>query len=127
VRVAQHDGFDRVVLEFAGTGAPGWSAQYVRTPRADGSGEVVDVHGDHVLQASVSGVVIRSSYPKTPEDFYDGSRHYTPQDGGRVSDVDVGGAFEGTMQLFLGVSGGKVPFRIFALTDPSRLVIDVQD
>lgn len=127
VRVGQHDGFDRVVLEFAGTGTPGWSAQYVRTPRADGSGEAVDVRGDTILAVSVSGVIIRKGYPKTPADFLHGARHFAPEHGGEIEDVSIGGVFEGYSQLFLGLDGDRVPFRVSALTNPSRLVVDVED
>ncbi len=127
VRVSKHDGFDRVVVAFKGTGTPGWGTQYVRTPRADGSGEVVDVHGDSFLGVSISGVIIREGYPNTPEDFFHGPRHFAPKHGGDIEDVNIGGAFEGYSQLFLGIDGDKVPFRVFALTNPSRLVVDVKD
>jgi len=127
VRVAEHDGFDRVVVEFAGTGTPGWGAEYVKTPRADGSGKVVDVRGDSFLAVSISGVIIRTSYPQTPADFFHGARHFAPEGGGAIEDVNIGGVFEGYSQLFLGIDGDHVPFRVFALTNPARLVVDVKD
>lgn len=55
VRVGQHDSFERVVLEFAGSGRPGWDARYVNTPKADGSGEVVVINGDSFLGIAISG------------------------------------------------------------------------
>lgn len=127
VRVGTHDGFDRVVVEFKGTGTPGWGVRYVRTPRADGSGEPVDVDGDNVLAVNVSGVIIRKGYPKTPADFFHGARHFTPRDGAIVEDVNLGGVFEGYSQLFLGIEGDRAPYRVFALTHPSRLVVDVKN
>ena len=36
------------------------------------------------------------------------------------------GGFEGIGQEFVGITGGKRPFRVFTLTGPSRIVIDVQ-
>lgn len=126
VRVSDRDGFDRVVVEFRGSGTPGWSARYVKTPRAEGSGDVVDVGGDNVLAVSISGVTFREAYPEAPEDFFDGPRHFTPDHGGVIRDVNIGGVFEGYSQLFLGVDGDKAPFRVFALTHPARLVVDVQ-
>ena len=127
VRVGEHDGFDRVVVELAGTGTPGWAARYVRTPRAEGSGAVVDVRGDTFLGITVSGVIIRAGYPKTPADHFRGPRHFAPRHGGAIEDVHVGGVFEGYSQLFLGIDGDRTPFRVFALTNPSRLVVDVKD
>jgi len=126
VRVGTHDGFDRVVVEFEGSGTPGWGAEYVTTPRADGSGKVVDVSGDSYLAVSISGVTIRQGYPRTPADFFHGARHFAPADGGAIEDVSVGGVFEGYSQLFLGIDGEKVPFRVFALANPPRLVVDVE-
>lgn len=126
VRVGRHDGFDRVVVELAGTGTPGWVAEYVGTPRAEGSGEVVDVGGDHVLGVTVSGVTIRKGYPRTPPDFFRGDRHFTPELGGPVADVNLLGAHEGYSQLFLGIDGDRAPYRVFALSNPARLVVDVK-
>ncbi|WP_051218096.1 AMIN-like domain-containing (lipo)protein [Nocardioides insulae] len=127
VRVGRHDGFDRVVAEFRGTGVPGWAAHYVRTPRAEGSGEIVEVRGDDVLAVSISGVTFRQAYPDTPADLFRGVRHFSPERGGAIEDVNVLGVFEGYSQLFLGVDGGAAPFRVFALTHPSRLIVDVVD
>ena len=42
-------------------------------------------------------------------------------------DVYVGGTFEGYTQVLAGIDGAAVPFRVFALADPSRLVVDVGD
>ena len=39
----------------------------------------------------------------------------------------VAGTFEGYTQVLAGIEGDRVPFRVFALSDPSRLVVDVAD
>lgn len=127
IRVAEHDGFDRLVAEFRGTGTPGWNVKYVKKPRAEGSGQPVAVDGENFLAVSISGVTLRKGYPQTSEDFYDGPRHFEPENAGDVEDVHLVGVFEGYSQLFLGLGGDKLPFRVFTLTKPSRLVIDVQD
>lgn len=126
LRVAEHDGFDRLVVQLDGTGTPGWQVEYVDKPRAEGSGETVDVRGDHALQVMISGVTLPEGDPP-PWDHYEGPRHFVPEDGGDVDDVDYLGWFEGYSQLFLGIDGDKAPFRVFTLDNPSRLVIDVQD
>lgn len=127
VRVSSHDGVDRVVVEFDGTGTPGWNAEYVKTPRADGSGEVVDVRGDNVLSVTISGVTFRRSYPTTPPDFLRGPRHFAPEQSAYLADVNALGVFEGYSQLFLGIDGDRVPFRVSALDKPARLVIELRD
>lgn len=127
VRVGEHKGFERFVAEFRGTGTPGWSIRYVTAPRAEGSGAKVDVYGDNFLAVSISGVTLREGYPKVPEDFFGGHRHFAPPQGEVIEDVNVVGVFEGYEQLFLGLDGDKVPFRVFTLQNPSRLVVDVMD
>jgi hypothetical protein len=90
VRVAEHEGFDRIVLEFTGTGVPGWAVNYVDEAVLDGSGVAVTLGGD-------------------------------------VKDMYVGGTFEGYTQVLAGIEGHPVPFRVFTLTGPPRLVVDVDD
>lgn len=71
-------------------------------------------------------MTFRKGYPKTPEDFFDGSRHFAPEDGGDIEGVHLVGVFEGYHQLFLGIDGDQAPFRVFTLKKPSRLIIDVR-
>lgn len=119
VRVAEHEGFDRIVLEFTGTGIPGWAVNYVDEARLDGSGEAVRLGGDAFLDLYASG----TTWPAPG--YYSGPKQFEPANGGDVDDVYVGGTFEGFTQVLVGIDGDPVPFRVFALTDPSRLVVDV--
>lgn len=120
VRVGEHEGFDRIVLEFTGTGVPGWSVGWVDRARLDGSGEAVDLDGDAVLDVYASG----TTWPA--DGYYDGPQRLEP-DGGEVDDVYVGGTFEGYTQVLAGIDGDPSPVRVFALADPPRLVVDVAD
>ncbi|MEO5654344.1 MAG: hypothetical protein ABIP03_15580 [Aquihabitans sp.] len=120
VRVGEHETFDRIVLEFSGTGPLGWSVNYVDEAVLEGSGDVVPVGGDTVL-------VIFAHYNLWPaSDYYSGPKQFKPQSGGDIKDVFIGGTFEGYTQVFAGIDGDPVPFRVFALTNPSRLVVDVE-
>lgn len=121
VRVAEHESYDRIVLEFTGTGIPGWAANYVDEAVLDGSGEAVTLGGDAMLDVYASG----TTWPTA--DHYGGPMQFEPENGGDITDVHVGGTFEGYTQVLAGIDGGAVPFRVFALTDPSRLVVDVVD
>jgi hypothetical protein len=121
LRVAEHEGFDRIVLEFTGTGTPGWTVNYVDKAVLDGSGDVVELGGDAFLDIYASG----TTWPA--DDYYSGPQQLEPENGGDVADVYVGGTFEGYTQVLAGIEGDRVPFRVFALADPSRLVVDVAD
>ena len=123
VRVGSHEGYDRIVLEFTGTGVPGWSVKYVDEAVLDGSGRTVRLDGDTVLDIYASG----TTYPAEGEAGYEGPQHFAPADGGDVDDVYVGGTFEGYTQVLAGLDGDPTPFRVFTLTAPPRLVVDVAD
>ena len=123
VRVAEHESFDRIVLEFTGTGIPGWAASYVDRAVLEGSGETVTLGDGAILDIYASG----TNWPGSEGDYYSGPRQFEPENGGDVNDVYVGGTFEGYTQVLAGIDGAPVPFRVFALTDPSRLVVDVVD
>ncbi|WP_300343469.1 hypothetical protein [Nesterenkonia sp.] len=57
VRVGHHEGYDRIVFEHTGQGAPGWYAEYVEDAVEPGSGFPLEVHGEAILYVSVVGLV----------------------------------------------------------------------
>jgi hypothetical protein len=122
VRAAAHDGYDRVVFEFAGSGTPGWSVEYVDTPSSQGSGEPVAVPGEAFLQVTAQG----TSYP------YESGAQELPAGPVPVTGTDVvqgvvyDATFEGTSVAWIGTSE-RTPFRVYTLTGPSRLVVEVAD
>ncbi|GAA4287346.1 AMIN-like domain-containing (lipo)protein [Georgenia daeguensis] len=122
VRVGSHEGYERVVLDFEGTGTPGWRVEYVDEAVEDPKGDVVDVQGDVTLQVIATGV----RYPEGDDEtgrVAQGS--YDAEDADLVEEVRVTGMFEGQNQAFIGLDE-KAPFRVFTLTEPARLVVDVR-
>lgn len=78
--------------------------------------------GDAYLVVLVRGLV----YPTEPGAApYEGPRRITPVAGGVAVDVVYGSLFEGQQEVFVGLASDE-PFRVFALEDPPRVVIDVQ-
>ncbi|MFC7876279.1 hypothetical protein [Isoptericola sp. NPDC057391] len=124
VRVGRHDGFDRVVFDLEGGGRPGWSVEYVDAAADDGSGEPVRVDGDGVLQVRLSGMAMPGEDPEIAE--YDGAT-IDPDGTQAVEEVVYRFWFEGYTTAFVGVDEPGLPFRVFALEDPARVVVDVQD
>lgn len=122
VRVGDHAGFERVVLDFEGTGSPGWRVGYVDVAVGDPSGLEIDVDGDAILEVIATGV----RYPEESE--YDrvlGAGTVDAEETDEVEEIVVNSLFEGHFQAFIGLDEQR-PFRVFTLTGPSRLVIDVQ-
>lgn len=118
VRVAAHDGYDRVVLEFEGDGAPGWQVGYVDSAATDGKGDPIELEGDAILQVSALHTM-----PNDMTGYYDGPREIDA-DLSSIEEVFVDGTFEGMTTVYLGLDE-EVPFRVLTLTEPSRLVVDV--
>jgi hypothetical protein len=122
LRFGVHDGFDRVVVDLAGAGTPGWLGQYVEDPTQQAAGEPVYVLGDAYLQILVRGVVYPTEAGAQP---FEGPRTITPASGGVIKEVRYGSEFEGQVEIWIGLTSDQ-PFRVFSLTDPTRVVIDAQ-
>lgn len=120
VRVGSHDGYDRVVYELGDGGVPGWRVQYVEQAFQDGSGEPVDVAGEAVLEVWLTG----TGYP-TDTGQTEFGEDVGPREG-TVVEVTRPLTFEGMTQSVIGLDGMPRPFRVFALQDPVRVVVDVQ-
>jgi hypothetical protein len=121
VRTAAHDGYDRVVLELAGTGAVGWRVAYDAHPQRQGSGDAVVLAGAATLSVLLDGV----GYPQdTGVREYSGPRRIAPSLPS-VRELQVGGVFEGQLDAFVGVAAQR-PFRVYRLAAPQRVVIDVR-
>ncbi|QPK78382.1 hypothetical protein G7Y31_07315 [Corynebacterium lizhenjunii] len=123
VRTGAHEGYERVVIEFSGSGKPGWYTQYTTTPTAQGSGFAIDYPGEIALVIGVEG----TPWPSTPEAagrfldpaFFPGAN----ADTGVVAGVEYTNTFEAQSQFIIGLNR-RVPYAVTYLEEPSRLVID---
>ena len=123
VRTGHHDGFDRVVFDLGGTGTPGWDVRYVDQAISQGKGDTLPVAGSAILQVTISGV----GYPtETGIPEYDGSTPLPGHDTDVVTEVVWDSTFEGTSVAFIGTTA-RAPFRVYALAQPTRIVVDVVD
>lgn len=121
-RVGRHTGYDRVVYEFNGPQPPRFVVRYVDEAIGDPSGEVVDVDGDSILEVLAYGVYYPEHGEPAPPPVSAASLRGTVV----ASVTPIYGGFEGIAQQFIGLRGEKRLFRVFTLTGPSRLVIDIQ-
>lgn len=122
VRIGHHDGFDRVVFEFHGSGTPGWTVRYVPEALGQGSGRHIDLAGENVLSVAITGI----GYPTDTgvEEFSRGTVTGADTDVVRAAYFD--GTFEGITQAFVGTTAEQ-PFRVYLLTDPARVVLEVRE
>ena len=122
IRIGHHDGFDRVVFEFHGTGTPGWTVKYVPEALGQASGKPIDLPGSAVLSVAITGV----GYPTDTgvQEVAPGPVAMAGTD--VVTEAYFESTFEGISQAFVGTTVQK-PFRAYLLTDPARVVLEVRE
>lgn len=122
IRLGGHDGFDRVVYELGGAGTPGWDIEYVEAPTAQGTGEPIEIAGEAFLRVTIIG----TNYPE-----FTGIEEYVEDAPLAVAGTQTiveevfNGTFEGTTVSYVGTTAQN-PFRVYTLTDPTRLVVEVE-
>lgn len=122
VAAGLHTCYDRVVFTLGGTAVaqPGWRVEYVANPTSDGSGDPVAVLGSAFLRVIITNIGIP---PDTgvPDPS---PRQISPASTQVVKQVVLDTAFEGQYTSFIGLTG-SLPFRVFRLSSPPRVVVDV--
>ncbi len=121
VRVGTHDGYDRIVFEFA-SGIPQTVIQAVLPPfYQDASGLPLAVSGTAFLKMTMTGgTKVSLSGGLT----YTGTTDFHPAFA-RLVQLIEGGDFEAISSWYLGLNGGGC-IRVVTLTSPSRVVIDIE-
>jgi hypothetical protein len=128
VRVGAHDGYDRIVFEFAApqpnpggkAGIPRFEIRRAKPPFSEDPSDLpIDVEGNAFVRIVFQGA---SGYDFDGNATYTGSRRLTPGFGTLTQAVE-GGDFEATLTWILGLSRPTC-WQIHALHNPDRLVID---
>ena len=118
LRTGTHPGYDRLTVEFQ-NGQPSSidvKPQSGTTFTKSPSGQTVKLAGNNGILITITGADLHTSY-SGPTDIKTG--YATLAEVSQVQD------FEGTVQLALGING-TVCYRASILSNPVRLVIDVQ-
>jgi hypothetical protein len=119
VRLAAHQGYDRVVIDLRGP-MTGYTVDWVKQIVQDGSGEPIDVKGGAYLQASLTPASAHTEEGKPTW----GGAPVLQADLTNVRGVVRAGDFEGVVTVAL-VLRHRAAFRVIEQSNPSRLVIDV--
>jgi len=120
LRVSEHRRFDRVVIDVDGR-RPGYEVRYVDQLTYDGSGDKVPLKGRKKLVVTL--VPARAHGPHGGN-LYTGPRlqqYGLPM----LRGVAFLGDFEGVVSFGL-TARARNGYRVFTLTDPSRIVIDLK-
>ncbi|WP_022870886.1 AMIN-like domain-containing (lipo)protein [Yaniella halotolerans] len=131
VRSAVFDGFERIVIQHSGSGAPSYMAQYTDEPVEPGRGQPVDTGDAAYLEVIVSGT--------TPPEMLDDDDLRNTDDtemlehGTQITDLETEATgtvvsfapWEATSNYIIGLDEQR-PYAITLLEDPVRIVIDIQ-
>ncbi|SDR94294.1 hypothetical protein [Corynebacterium timonense] len=121
IRLATHDGFDRVVFEYAGPGLPGFIVGYTPEPRQQASGHLLEVVGNAYLEVMIQGTPMGLFSPD------DELNQPGPMNraAGTVQGITHGAVFEADSQYVIGLDQER-PFHAYTLENPPRVVVDIQ-
>jgi hypothetical protein len=118
VEVEHHDAFDRVVFRFS-SHVPGYNVNYVPEVTADPSDEPISLEGNAFMIVAMHSVASgQVGAPPAPQD------RQTPRFP-ELREIAGAGDFEGVVSFGLGLTA-ESGFRVFTLTNPDRLVVDVR-
>jgi hypothetical protein len=125
VRAARHEGYDRVVFEFANA-LPGYDVRYVQAPiHQDGSGAVVSVKGSFFLRVRMENALDADLTKPSAPATYRGPRRFDPGTP-EIAELVRSGGFEAVLAWIAGLRD-RVDFRVTALQSPPRLAVDVRN
>jgi hypothetical protein len=113
-----HAGYDRFVLRARSGGTPGYDVRYVSRIVADGSGNPISLQGSRFLL-----VVVRNARGHTSGGTNLLAGTLTPHCS-NLRQLKKAGDFEGVVSYGLGLRR-RTGFRVFRLTAPTRIVVDV--
>jgi hypothetical protein len=121
--VTRQGDHDQAVLTFTGTAVPGWTAQYVTTPLQNGTGQVLALPGQSILEV----LILETPSPFSSPAGYTGPPVVFDQATPQINTVQFSAQGAGITQVFVTINGNQPAFDVTALTNPTRIVIDVAD
>ena len=123
VELAAHEGFDRVVFQFAGEGEAGWEISYTEQPRSQGSGAPVEVPGEAVLGITLTNIALPGDAPEGVQPW-PGASTLSLEDANVLDTLVEDTLVEGRYTYFAGLDRQR-PFAVGASSSPQRLVVDL--
>jgi hypothetical protein len=130
ITVGDHDGYERIVLEFVpqlsgpGTGMPRYRVSEVAPPYTDQGGQAQQVNGSYYLESRCNCNTSDLSQGSAPL-VYQGPSSFTP---GlfMLQEMKFIPPYENNTVLLLAGLSSQAPFRVAEMSNPLRLVVDVQ-
>lgn len=119
MRIGKQKGFDRVVFEMDGT-LPKWYVRYEKPPFETYGDQYMKLRGKAFVHVSIYMVRYTDENREANESL---ERRQNKIRWPVIREVKTSSFFEGEIEYLIGVSK-RTPFRVLALSNPTRLVID---
>lgn len=124
IRTGVHEGFERIVFDFAADGDVEYRVRYLDEPPVDIPGDQVEVEGAAMLEIRLSGASgVDLSGPEAVQ-TYTGPDRFSPDGHEVIQEIAVIDDFEGDMGWLVGLES-DAPFAVAVLEEPLRLVVDI--
>ncbi|MRH88266.1 hypothetical protein GFY24_12560 [Nocardia sp. SYP-A9097] len=123
ISLAASDKADRVTFQFTGTAVPGWAVHYVKQAISNTSTQAVfPVTGQSIIEVLIREAAnpFESGVPA-----YAGPQLLSDPEAGTIGEVRYASSLRGVTQAFIGLETPQRAFRVTALTDPTRIVVEV--
>ncbi len=122
IRTGQHPGFNRVVLDLSGLPTE-HRVREVTAVANCGSGSPVSMPGSNEILAVV--LIGAAAHDDNGNPTYTGSRNFATPNLDNVRRVALTCDFEATLGVAVGYNNTNSWHRVFTLTSPNRVVIDI--
>ncbi|WP_157556667.1 AMIN-like domain-containing (lipo)protein [Nocardia acidivorans] len=123
IALSSTDKTDRVTFQFTGSAVPGWAVHYVKQAVSNTSTlSEFPVQGQSIIEVLIREAAnpFESGVPP-----YSGPPVVTDPELRTIGEVRYASALRGVTQAFIGLATPQRAFRVTALTDPIRIVVEV--
>ncbi|SFR21400.1 hypothetical protein SAMN04488564_105593 [Lentzea waywayandensis] len=121
IRTGKHDGYERIVLDLNGLPSNSMSREATEVSNC-ASGNPVPMAGNEILETMFFGA---ASYDENFDPTYTGPRNFVPQGLTNVKGIAFTCDFEATMGIAVSYENANSWHKVFTLTNPDRVVIDI--
>jgi hypothetical protein len=121
ITVSKQGDRDEAVFEFTGNGIPGWVVQYVPYAVQNGTGDKLPIPGQSILEV----LLLETAGPFMAPETYAGPPVVSGPDSSQINMVRYSTHRKEITQVFIGLNGVQPAFSVSALTDPTRIVVDI--
>jgi len=121
IRTGRNLNFDRVVLDMSGLPSEYWMSEVTQVAQC-ASGAPISVPGNEILHVALIGA---AAHDDNGNSTYPGPANFPTPDLANVRGVALTCDFEGTLDIAVGYGDTSAWHRVFTLTNPNRVVIDI--